>query len=174
VTGRDSQRSAVYAAESLARRLCDAGTATITIHGSTITVPTERRFADLDAVQRYVDAVLALAWVRRTWPVRARIPVLVRERNGNAGAHYERLTATIAIPPHRHNHAWAMRELVVLHELAHHLAVDEALAAHGPEFVTRFTTLAEKIAGPEAGFLLRVTMGDCGVRMAPEQPAAAG
>lgn len=164
---RDSQRSAVYAAESLTRRLCDTDAPTITTHGSTIAVPVERRFAGLDSIQRYVDAVLELAWIRRTWPARALVPIIVRERQGNSGAHYERLTATIAIPPYRHNRAWAMRELVVLHELAHHLAADDALAAHGPEFVTRFTTLTEQIIGPEAGFLLRVTMRDCGVRMAP-------
>jgi putative metallohydrolase (TIGR04338 family) len=58
-----------------------------------------------------------------------------------------------------------MRELVVLHELSHHLA-DEPEVAHGPEFVGRMLTVVDGIVGPEAALLLRVTLLDNGVRMA--------
>ena len=94
---------------------------TVDVAGSRLTLPVERRFASADSVQDYVDRVLALSWVRTQWP-RAAVPVRVRERAGDAQAHYERDPAVIAVPGYRANAAWALRELVVLHELAHHLA----------------------------------------------------
>lgn len=168
MSGRDLQRSRVYQAESLVRRVldrADAGSPTVQLHGSTLTMPIERRFASVESMQRYVDLVLRLNWVRTAWPGRAGVPVTVRERRGQTSAHYERATATIAIPPHEHNRAWAMRELVLLHEVAHHLAPSRIAPSHGPEFVDRFTTLVTEIVGPEAGLLLRSAMHDCGVRV---------
>jgi putative metallohydrolase (TIGR04338 family) len=160
----------VYAAESLVCRIFDTAdrtdTRTVELHGSTFTLPVERRFASVDSVQRYVDQVLGLAWVRATWPQRSASPVTVRPRGGQSKAHYERLTATIAIPPHARNRAWALRELVVLHELAHHLAADAEPAAHGAEFVDRLLTLVGEIVGPEAAFVLRAALHDDGVDLA--------
>ena len=166
MTERDSRRARVYEAESLVRRLLDraesSANRTLTLHGSTLTLPAERRFASVESMQRYVDLVLGLNWVRSAWPDRSRQRVTVRERNGQARAHYERLTATIAIPPHVRNRAWAMRELVVLHELAHHLAPDGRAAPHGVEFVERFVNLVDGIIGPETALLLRTAMHDNG------------
>jgi putative metallohydrolase (TIGR04338 family) len=167
MTNRDVQRSQVYAAESLIRRIYDrageTGCQTLDLHGSTITLPIERRFASVDSMQRYAELVLALPWVRAAWPDRAELPVTVRRRHGQAQAHYERATATIAIPPHERNRAWAMREFVILHELAHHLAPNQTRAPHGPEFVDRFARLVTEVVGPEAGLLLRTTMHESGV-----------
>ena len=56
-----------------------------------------------------------------------------------------------------------MRELVVLHEIAHHLD-DGAGAAHGPEFVATFCELAAVVMGPEVGHVLRVVYAKEGVR----------
>jgi putative metallohydrolase (TIGR04338 family) len=122
----------------------------------------ERHFADLPSVQAYLDKVLALAWVRQRWPDIAAQPVVVRERRGAARAHYEREGAVVALPLHHGGTAWALRELVVLHELAHHLGGD-ADTGHGPAFVGRLVELADGVIGPEAAFLLRVTMADQGV-----------
>jgi putative metallohydrolase (TIGR04338 family) len=170
VSSRDVQRGRVYSAESLVRRIYDraseTGCHTLDLHGSTIALPIERRFASVDSMQRYVDLVLALPWVQSTWPVRAAEPVTVRRRDGQAQAHYERLTATIAIPPYERTKAWAMREFVLLHEIAHHLAPNRDRAPHGAEFVDRFATLVTEIVGPEAGLLLRTTMHENGVKMA--------
>lgn len=161
MTGRDAQRAQVYAAEQLVRRVFDraaqSGCHTLDLHGSRLTLPIERRFASVESIQAYADAVLALGWLRAEWP-RAEVPVFVRPRNGQARAHYERATATIAIPPYEGNRAWAMRELVVLHELAHHLESDPAAPAHGPRFVHRYAQLVTEIVGPEAGLLLRSSM----------------
>jgi putative metallohydrolase (TIGR04338 family) len=115
------------------------------------------RQARLSGEQTIGGAPTALGWVRAEW-ARAAVPVRVRSRNGQARAHYERANATIAIPPYEGNRAWAMRELVVLHELAHHLEPDPASAVHGPAFVHRYARLVTEVIGPEAGLLLRSTM----------------
>ena len=152
---RDIGRARVYAAEQLVRSMLDRalklGIQTIELHGSTITVPVERRFGDIASIQRYVDAVLALNWVRDEWPRQAATPVTVRARAGQRAAHYEQHPPTIAIPPWVAGRAWAMREMVVLHELGHHLAVGEG---HGPEFVATYTRLVTEVIGAEAGLLL--------------------
>ena len=56
-----------------------------------------------------------------------------------------------------------MRELVVLHELAHHLAAGTG-PAHGPQFVATFCDLAAAVMGPEVGHVLRVVYTKEGVR----------
>jgi putative metallohydrolase (TIGR04338 family) len=133
--------------------------------GSRVVVPEDRKFGDLDSVQRYVDAVLALAWVRRAYPQRAALPVTVRARAGARKTEYERATTTIAVPPHRVGGRWAMRELVILHEIAHHLVTDPD-AGHGPAFAATLLELVEEIVGFEAGFLLRSSFLDAGVELA--------
>ncbi len=167
---RDSQRAKVYDAEHLVHRIFDrsARYPTVDVAGSRLTLPVERRFASADSVQDYVDRVLALSWVRAQW-ARAAVPVQVRERAGDAQAHYERDPAVIAVPGYRANAAWALRELVVLHELAHHLAgsgSDQDEPQHGGAFVDRLITLVDGIIGPEAALLLRVTMLESGVAVA--------
>jgi putative metallohydrolase (TIGR04338 family) len=148
---RDSQRSRVYAAETQVARIIDARV-----------VPDDRKFGDLESVQRYVDAVLALNWVRARWPDAAERAVSVRARAGAGKAHYEHATATIALPPFQAGGGWALRELVVLHELAHHVT-DESQPVHGQGFVANLLVLVSELLGPEAEFLLRTTFAENGV-----------
>lgn len=161
---RDTQRARVYDAEQLVRGMFDRanefGHRTVQFHGSTLTLPVERRFASVASVQDYADRVLALNWVRVQWK-RARTPIRVRARSGTTAAHYEPESAVLAVPTHT---TWALRELVVLHELAHHLAPSTDLAPHGPEFCSRYLELVDGIIGPEAALLLRATFDGCGVR----------
>jgi putative metallohydrolase (TIGR04338 family) len=159
----DRQRSRVYDAEALVRRMFDRSVdyPMVDVAGSHLVLPPERKFASLESVQRYVDAVLALDWVRARWP-RALTPVFVRSRAGQSRAHYERLPGIIAVPLHEGGHAWALRELVVLHEVAHHLADDVDETAHGGDFTGRMVELVAGIVGEEAAFLLRVTLLESG------------
>jgi putative metallohydrolase (TIGR04338 family) len=164
VSGRDRHRQRVYDAEATLTRMIDRRHDFPVAHafGSRVVVPEDRKFGDLDSVQRYVDAVLALEWVRRAAPDRAALPVTVRARAGATMAEYEFATHTIAVPPHRVGGRWAMRELVVLHELAHHLVGDRDVP-HGPAFLARLLEFVEELVGFEAGFLLRSTFLDSGV-----------
>lgn len=164
---RDTDRSTVYEAEGLVRRLLDraAEFPTVQVAGSTVTLPMERRFGDVAAVQRYVAGVLTLPTVRDRWPGRAAVPVVVRQRRGAAQAHYEYTRAVIAVPTamqDRSGTAWAMRELVVLHELAHHLLGDRD-TTHGPAFRSVLLDLVDIVIGPELRLLLLVTYADAGL-----------
>jgi putative metallohydrolase (TIGR04338 family) len=163
---RDTGRADVYAAEEIMQKMIDRanqhGLTTLTIAGSTIAVPMERKFGDLGSVQTYVDQVMAR--VREDYP---RVPkkVTVRARKGDGKAHYERLGSVIAIPPHQSwARSWAMRELVVLHEIAHHLSRDAA-QSHGPQFLAAYLDLLERFVGPEAALMLRVVAHEGGVKV---------
>jgi putative metallohydrolase (TIGR04338 family) len=158
VTPRDTQRAKVYAAEEFVRTLFDRaaehGNRVVDFFGTQLTLPPEGRFATAAAVQRYVDDVLAHVGTDH--------PLTVRARRGVTAAHYERSDdgATIAVPDRRTS--WALRELVVLHEIAHHLS--DAEPPHGPEFVATFCELAEAVMGPEVSHILRVVYAKQGVR----------
>jgi putative metallohydrolase (TIGR04338 family) len=158
VTPRDTQRAKVYAAEEFVRTLFDRaaehGNRVVDFFGTQLTLPPEGRFATVTAVQRYVDDVLAHVSVDR--------PLTVRARRGATAAHYERFDdgATIAVPDRRTS--WALRELVVLHEIAHHLS--DVDPPHGPEFVATYCELADAVMGPEVGHVLRVVYAKEGVR----------
>jgi putative metallohydrolase (TIGR04338 family) len=164
VTPRDTQRAKVYAAEEFVRTLFDRasehGNRVVEFFGTQLTLPPEARFASVDAVQRYVDDVLALAVVHQRWP--GTTPLSVRRRRGVSGAHYEHGGdgALIAVPDHRGH--WALRELVVLHEIAHHLSTAEP--PHGPQFVATFCELADAVMGPEVAHVLRVVYAKENVR----------
>ena len=164
---RDSQRAKVYAAEEFVRTLFDRaaehGSPAVEFFGTQLTLPPEGRFGSLGSVQRYVDDVLALPAVRQRWP--EVLPLRVRARRAATAAHYEnRDGAGVIAVPDRDTADWALRELVVLHEVAHHLA--QADPPHGPEFVATICTLMALVMGPELGHVLRVVYAKEGVRWA--------
>jgi putative metallohydrolase (TIGR04338 family) len=161
---RDAQRSKVYAAEEFVRKLFERvdshASRALDFFGTSVTLPPEGRFGSVDAVQRYVNDVLAHPAVRARWPQCS--PVTVRGRRGETAAHYEWTpdSATIAVPDRQTT--WALRELVVLHELTHHLSQSDP--PHGPEFVATFCELAATVMGAEVGYVLRVVYAKEGAR----------
>ena len=164
-SNRDSQRAKVYAAEDFVRTMFDRaaehGSPAIEFFGTQLTLPPEGRFGSVASVQRYVDDVLALPAVRQQWPEVS--PLRVRARRAATAAHYENHDgAGVIAVPDRDTADWAMRELVVLHEVAHHLC--RAQPAHGAEFVATMCTLTELVMGPELGHVLRVVYAKAGVR----------
>jgi putative metallohydrolase (TIGR04338 family) len=163
-TARDTHRSAVYSAEDALARQLDRG-GTIDFFGSTLTLPIERRFADVPSIQRYVDRVVVI--VAQGLP-----PVRVRERAGLTKAHYEAQrgdrAAVIAVPLALvDGRRWAARESVVIHEIAHHVAHHDVAAAnepaHGPVFCGHLLALHERVIGPESALLLRASLASAGV-----------
>ena len=160
---RDAQRSKVYAAEQFVRTLFDRaaqhGSRAIEFFGAQLTLPPEGRFGSVESVQRYVDSVLAHPAVRERWRSG---PLTVRARRGVTAAHFERRDdiAVVAVPDRKST--WALRELVVLHEIAHHLCDTDP--PHGPEFVATMCELAGVVMGAEVEHVLRVVYAKGGAR----------
>lgn len=160
---RDSQKQKVYNAEQAVRRTLDLlrqGDGTMKMWNSTITVPTEVVFGTLESVQQYVDNVQATDWYRARRPNASKIRVM--RRKGNAFAHYQ-AGMVFLNDTHYRRKQWAMRELVVLHELAHHTSWTEP---HGPEFAAEFLWLVEHAMGPEVAWILRDAFQAAGVKVA--------
>jgi putative metallohydrolase (TIGR04338 family) len=167
---RDQQRSKVYAAEEFVRLLFDRaaqhGSGAIDFFGTPLTLPPEGRFGSVASVQRYVDEVLAMPAIHERWGAPA--PLAVRRRRASTAAHYETrdgagVIAVSGAEGSGSSSDWAMRELVVLHEIAHHLCVGEE-PAHGSEFVATYCELASLVMGAEVGYVLRVVYANEGVR----------
>ena len=165
------QRQAVYDAESQVRRqleLAAAGARTVTVAASTLVLPLEVRFGSLDAVRRYVAGVQASKPFATRFPHAAATPLNVRARRGDRHAHYE-APATIALHEPEHGAAWSMRELVVLHEVAHHATQHDLPPEpfHGPGYAGAFVRIVTDTLGPETGLLLTTAFADHGVAMTP-------
>ena len=147
---RDGQRSRVYVAEDAWALRLDAarrGAPRALLAGSSVLLPAEVHFGTLAAAQDYCTAHLA------AWDVP---PVRLRERRGLSKAHWE-TPGVIALPVPEHGTPWAMRETVLLHEMAHHLAFHlDGAADHGPRFVARMLELVTAVLGPEAALALRI------------------
>ena len=147
------QRAKVYAAEDAWGARLDAarrGARRACVAGSSVLLPAEVLFGTLDAAQDYATAHLA------AWDVP---PVRLRTRRGPTRATWEggEGESVIALPVPERGTSWALREAVLLHELAHHLAFHlDGCADHGPAFVRRMLDLAGVALGAEAALALRV------------------
>jgi hypothetical protein len=146
----DAQRSRVYAAEKTLRWLYDHPASSHEIGGVIVQLEPEARFASLDSVAAYLDRVISHPAVIVEFGPSA--PIKVRERRGEKAAHYEPNTATIAI--NTDGTRWALREIVLQHEIAHHYS--RTSPAHGPEFTATLTRLIELVMGPQAALALRL------------------
>lgn len=161
---RDAQKQKVYDAEKDVRDLlaqASSGHRRFELHGSVYTIDTDIKFGALEHVQRYVDVLLAKPWVQARWPQRSSRPIKVRHRKGNKFAHYEH-PGVIALHEAPTGKSWSMRELVVLHEVAHHMEFGEP---HGPAFVAAFCELVTNEISPEVGHYLKVRMLECGAKI---------
>lgn len=161
----DYQRARVYSAEHVLTAMYDnavaANNPVVDLGGGlTLTLPPEAKFGSIESIQAYVDRVLALPALA-THP-RAMSPLRVRHRAGERKAHYR--NGEIAIHAGRNN--WGMRELVVLHETAHHIAWGDG---HGPGFVSALLDLLGAAMGPEVALAARVLFTEGGVDCTPRR-----
>lgn len=144
----DHDRAAVYAAEDQWTTVLDRG-GSVDFFGSTLVIPVQRRFGDIAAVRIYVDDVCRGVGI----PAPS-----VRARKGHTRAHYESASATIAIPGMDGSlaGAWAAREAVVLHEIAHHWAhCSRASVLHDQHFRQAMIGVVRYAIGHEAALLLQ-------------------
>jgi putative metallohydrolase (TIGR04338 family) len=163
---RDLQRARVYRAEDAWGDRLDAarrGAALARVGGSSLVLPAERRLGSLDAAAGYAVRVLALGPVLELFGVVP--PPRLRTRRGGARAHWES-PGTIALPVARHGEPWALRETVLLHELAHHVGETTGrCSGHRPPFPAVLLALVDAVLGAEAAFVLRVEYGEHGVEV---------
>lgn len=157
---RDAQRARVYRAEDGWAAQLDAarrGAVLARVGGSAVVLPGERRFGTLDAVADYCDRVLALPEVTALGGPDT--PPRLRLRRGARSAHWEP-PGIVALPVPRLGEPWALRETVVLHELAHHVGeLGELSRGHRAPFPAVVLALVRAVLGEEAALALRVHYG---------------
>lgn len=176
----DGQRQRVYDAEQRVGDQLDfaaRGATTVVVYGSTLTLAPDVRFGSLATAQRWLDHLRQRRWLAERWPGAAARAVALRPRRGQRGAHYERDAdgGTIAVPVPGNTTGWAMRELVLIHELAHHVVTWDLdhpdaglpLAPHGGEFAAVMLELVGGVLGPETRLLLAAAYHDGEVEIAP-------
>ena len=163
---RDAQRSRVYRAEDAWADRLDAarrGAPAATVAGSRVLLPAERRFGTVEAAASYAERVLRLPEVVEAVGVVP--PPALRTRRGSRAAHWEP-PGTIALPVPVRGEPWALRETVLLHELAHHVGASTGRAArHAAPFPALVLLLAGAALGAEAAFALRVEYGELAVEV---------
>lgn len=138
----------MYAAEDTLMFMLDNG-GSASFMGSSITLPVERRFGDLDGVRRYLAQVRVRPWGYGQTPQPE-----VRLRKGHTRAHWS--DGVIALPDGVGARGWAMREVVVLHEYAHHVTWHvHGVTGHGSDFLHVYLGLLDNAIGPEAAFVVR-------------------
>lgn len=150
----DSDRGNVYAAEdqltAWLQKTSEAGT--LTLDGQDYAPEVEPLFTDIEAVQRYVNQVLAhLRDNGCDHEGREQIDIQVRRRRGAKKATYHYDTNEMRVPPAEIGGKWALRGLVILHEIAHHLNPN---SGHGPEWRATQLRLLEEIGSPVLADLL--------------------
>ena len=155
---KDLDRTSVYAAEDLWSKAMDRG-GVVNFFGSTFTLPEQKIFGDLVAMQKTVDFWLQSPLIQTTFPALG--PVVVRGRKGERKAHYEP-GGVIAIPLEQ---TWACKEAVLAHEFAHHCAWNETSPAHGVAFRNALISIAECAFGVESALLLRATYDGVGLEV---------
>jgi putative metallohydrolase (TIGR04338 family) len=163
---RDAQRARVYRAEDAWAARLDAarrGAALATVGGSAVVLPAERRLGSLEAAADYAARVVALPEVTAAFGPVAN-PAL-RPRRGVRSAHWEP-PGTIALPVPEHGEPWALRETVLLHELAHHLGETTGRSrGHRPPFPAVVLLLTRAVLGDEAALALTVEYGEHAVEV---------
>jgi putative metallohydrolase (TIGR04338 family) len=156
-----SQKQQVYRAEWLTCEMLSLANVTpgrtVTVVGSHLVLPKEETFDSLKQIQSYVDRVQVHPGVVAKYGPPRRVQVV--ERRGQTKA--EAMYGKIFVPLIRQ---WAMREVVILHELAHLLSPSGA--GHGPSFVTAHLHLMGQVMAPEVEFIHRIHLMDSGVKIA--------
>ena len=155
----DSDRQRVYSVEDAWAQALDRG-GEVDFFGSRFNLPMQRILGDLSALQATADAWTA-SDMCRAWYPECGAP-MIRARRGESRAHYES-GGIIAIPLRS---AWACRESVLAHEVAHHLSWDAQRPPHDEQFRLAMTRVAEIAFGPQAALLLRAGYDGAGLAVA--------
>lgn len=157
----DPQRMRVYESEHQLQQMLGGEVREVRLHGTRVTLPPELRFGSIEAVQTYCDKVCLECGEP---PVNVVGPAPGKKNVSKA--YYTSYKQQIYIPLAQFaRNEWAAREVVVLHELAHHVARGVA-EAHGPEFCAVYLDLLERHMSPEVAWVLRSLYAGNAVRVA--------
>ncbi len=180
----DPDQKSTYAAEDMVAAWIDAvapetGEVTVTVtrdgrsHQHTFSPETEPRFSRPTEVAPFVDQVMQRLRDQAreygsTYRGREQRDVRVVAHAGFAKASYR--NDIIRLPQRERGGAWALRALVVLHELAHHLNTGDGaiIDVHGQGFRTTFVQVLEDIGWVEISAMLREAFEQVGL----ERPGA--
>ncbi|HYN56604.1 MAG TPA: TIGR04338 family metallohydrolase [Motilibacterales bacterium] len=143
----DRSRGAVYQAEDSIASVMRRAHRAVRVGTSVVTLPEEVRFGSLEAIQGFVDGVLADATTSGTFADRG--PVVIQARRGFRMATYT--PGRINIPAADPRGRWSLTRSVVLHEVAHHLT---GAPGHGSAFRSTLVTLYARHVGQGAAELL--------------------
>lgn len=147
----NTRESGIYAAELEVRRIMRNPTK-LAPNGHLGLYPVELLWTTAEQVQGYLDIVLSWPWDRwRTgpaWPMKA-------EWDDWPTPHYR--SGIIYLPKVA---PWCLRELVVLHEVAHHFTQGQV---HGPAWVQAFLDLLGTCMAPTVAQLMRDHLNQNGI-----------
>ena len=159
--------NAVYGAEFFLRDALDVageGDGTFELRGMHLTMPTEYKFGELDHIQRYVNAVIK-DYNLSTGSNHKPVWVVEGRANLRKKAYYKTGQGEIVLPK-RDKGSWAWRQVVVLHEVAHHLTSGHG---HDEVFASCLAHLLEEHIGPEAGLVYRVMLDKNNIKIKEKQ-----
>ncbi|MEA5154381.1 DUF2786 domain-containing protein [Raineyella sp.] len=153
------ETTALYAAEDRLIRWVEDGS--VRLEGTTWLPERDPLFRDVKEVARFCDAACDRLGVPR---------VGVRARQGPKQAEYRATLMEIAVPTAEIGGAWALRGIVVVHELAHHLVAVGGRregGPHGASFRLRLTHALDLLGFPVQARLFGLALATD--RAAPEQ-----
>lgn len=138
-------------------------------------IPNNRRWLEIEDVQKYVDKLVTKAWFKRRWPKIDKITVKApkKDMGQRAWAYGNYFNGRITIP------MWARQKIVVLHEVAHAIVHPKYGGKHGRFWARTFLELVKFEMGEEAYKVLKVAYRAEGVKFnarkkfSPEFKAAA-
>ena len=128
------------------------------MYGSTWPIPHEVKFDTINEVQVYIDRIKISEWAKAEWPRHSK-RVLVkphltgREDEGEYHGTAYHQDGVIYIPEHGAGHSRFMRELYVLHELAHYYSSDNH---HTDKFRATLIKLVENQIDPMFAMFYRI------------------
>jgi len=125
-----------------------------------------KEFDSLAEIQVWVDKIVASRWWKNRSPFKY---VRIMSGQVNALAAWSRPRGKRLYVPTLKLPKWARRELVILHELCHHMTDPSPhhrrYADHGPEFCKNLLALVKRWMGQDAATDLRASFKTSGVKI---------
>jgi len=144
-------------------RASDDDNWTIDLFGSTFPLPQERKFGSIESIELFLKRVAMLSSIQDEYPGVKGPKVDPSKKSANGAypswSQYNPGSETIFIPPHGGGISNQMRELVALHEMAHHVT---KVGSHSPKFLKGYHLLIGEVMDPTFAALHKMCVLDAG------------